>query len=42
LKTGREITDEDLEVRIRELDAQVRPLIDLNPVEGRKPMSFAK
>jgi hypothetical protein len=42
MKTASEMTDEELEARIRELDAQVRPFIDLRPVEIRKPLSFAK
>jgi hypothetical protein len=42
VKKASEMTDEDLEARIRESDSQFRPLIDLMPVEARKPPSFAK
>jgi hypothetical protein len=31
VKKASEVTDEELEARIRELDAQFRPLIDLKP-----------
>jgi hypothetical protein len=37
-----QMTDEELIARIRELDAQVGPLIELKPVEARKPPIFAK
>ena len=32
VKTASEMTDEELEARIRELDAQVRPMLELKPV----------
>lgn len=31
-----QMTEEELIARIRELDAQVRPLIDLKPIESQK------
>jgi hypothetical protein len=42
MMTASEMTDEELEACIRELDAQFRPIIDLKPVEVHKPLSFAK
>jgi len=32
MKTAAEMTDAELEARIRELDRQVRPMLELKPV----------
>ena len=32
MKKASEMTDEELEARIREMDAQVRPMLELKPV----------
>jgi hypothetical protein len=34
-KPASEMTDEELEARIRELDRQVRPMLELKPGQGR-------
>jgi hypothetical protein len=35
VKPASEMTDEELEARIRELDVQARPMPELKPNEGR-------
>jgi hypothetical protein len=37
-----QMTEDELIARIRELDAQVRPYLELKPVEINKPLTFAK
>ena len=41
MKKASEMTDEELEARIRELDTALgRQVLELNPVEVRKPLSY--